>query len=107
MKTKEEIKCPKCGSRNFAEILYGMPMFDEKLENNIQDGKIVLGGCLIYDGMPLYRCNECKNDFGEWIDVEYRKRVAKDKFDELSLAGKEFDDPEMLDIIEELHRYKD
>ena len=33
------IKCPKCGSRKVAKILYGLPAFDDELEEQARDRK--------------------------------------------------------------------
>lgn len=59
-------KCPKCGSNNVAEILYGMPDFnDYKMQADLKAGKIVCGGCCISGNDPEYRCNECGCEFGK------------------------------------------
>lgn len=55
------MKCPKCGNENIAEILYGLPVFDDKLERDLADGKIVLGGC--EDDTKRWHCNNCKTEF--------------------------------------------
>jgi len=52
--------CPNCNSPLFAEILYGMPDYDNDLEQAIEEGKIVLGGCIISDNDPDYQCLVCK-----------------------------------------------
>ena len=57
-------KCVKCGSNNTSEYLYGLPKFDDKLEKDINDGKVKLGGCEVCEFDPKYHCNECDNDFG-------------------------------------------
>jgi hypothetical protein len=57
-------KCPKCGSDSIAEILYGLPAFDEQMERDIDSGKIVLGGCCISDDSSKGHCNKCKYEWG-------------------------------------------
>ncbi len=57
------MKCVKCGSKNVAEYLWGLPKYDEQLEKEITDGKIVLGGCEVLPYSPKYKCNDCKKDF--------------------------------------------
>jgi hypothetical protein len=52
-------KCPKCNSKRIASILYGMPAYSEKLESDMQEGNIVLGGCCIEDGAPNWVCADC------------------------------------------------
>ena len=37
--------CPACGASGIADILYGMVVFSEELEQDIESGRIVLGGC--------------------------------------------------------------
>jgi hypothetical protein len=59
-----KVKCPKCGNRNVAEYLWGMPAFTKKLEEELEVGHVVLGGCMITESDPKYHCNNCKNDFG-------------------------------------------
>ena len=58
------VKCVKCGSNNTAEYLYGLPLFNEKLQQDMADNKVILGGCEVSDFDPKYHCNECDNDFG-------------------------------------------
>ena len=52
-------KCPKCSSKRIATILYGMPEYSKKLESDMQDGKIILGGCCIEIGGPSWTCADC------------------------------------------------
>ena len=67
------IKCPHCGSTNTAKYLWGMPLMNEELQQQIDDGKVVLGGCTLrgaeIDGQmvnigPARKCNVCGRDFG-------------------------------------------
>ena len=49
--------CPECNSA-MKPIVYGYPgggMFEAA-----ERGQIVLGGCLIYDGQPAWRCASCQ-----------------------------------------------
>ena len=70
---RAQIKCPHCGSKNTARYIYGMPHFDEEMEQNLDNGKWVLGGCCTFSVdvngldvgiMPRRKCNDCKKDFG-------------------------------------------
>tara|TARA_Y100001970_G_scaffold75158_1_gene95249 strand:- start:1091 stop:1360 length:270 start_codon:yes stop_codon:yes gene_type:complete len=63
--------CPKCESSKVISIVYGMPASD--LAEDEEKGKIVLGGCVIREGMPDYRCKECKY---EWEDENYAERTC-------------------------------
>ena len=55
-------KCPKCGSQKIAKILYGMPAYSTKLRKDMDEGKIVLGGCCIGMDDPVWKCVDCKLD---------------------------------------------
>lgn len=83
-----QIKCPYCGSKSTARILYGMPAFNDDLEKKISDGKISIGGCKLMgveiDGAyvqtnPKRFCNTCKKQFAspplliakDWSSAEY------------------------------------
>ncbi len=66
-------RCPRCGSSNTAKIIYGYPLFNEEMQEKLDSGKWVLGGCCIdiaeINGetvslQPAKRCNACKKDFG-------------------------------------------
>ena len=71
---KGQIKCPYCGSKNTARILYGLPAFSEELQRKIDSGKISIGGCCV-SGVPVDGgmirtdssrvCNDCKKKFGK------------------------------------------
>lgn len=58
------MKCPRCGSEHVAEILYGMPAFDDDLKQKLDKKEVYLGGCCISEISPRYHCNNCKKDFG-------------------------------------------
>lgn len=57
-------KCPKCGSRHIAPILYGMPAFDEEIARQIKNRELVLGGCCISGREPRFHCFGCGRDVG-------------------------------------------
>jgi hypothetical protein len=56
--------CPRCGSRNTAQILWGMPAFTEELQEKLDKKEIVLRGCCITETDPSHQCNKCNKDFG-------------------------------------------
>ncbi len=70
---KAQIKCPRCGSKDTARILYGMPAFSDVLQEKLALGKIHLGGCCISGGEttngdrisldPGRYCNHCRKEF--------------------------------------------
>lgn len=65
---KKPYKCPKCGCKKIATYLWGMPLFSKKLQKDIDDGKIVLGGCCISDDDPFCICTNCKTEFYQQKD---------------------------------------
>ena len=56
------MKCPKCGSKKLAPILYGMPAFDEEMKRKLDNRELVLGGCGITGADPQYHCFGCYRD---------------------------------------------
>ena len=59
----EEIECPSCTTPNPLEILYGLPSNEMQLAES--EGAIALGGCIVGDDSPAYRCRDCGHEFGE------------------------------------------
>lgn len=62
--------CPKCGSQDTAYILWGYVPNVNDLKHDLDNKKVVLGGCLVSDHDPYRECNDCfhrweKNDEGE------------------------------------------
>ena len=66
-------KCPYCGNRQTAKILYGMPSYSEDLKRQIESGELKLGGCCLdavrvngklVELVPSYYCNKCEKEFG-------------------------------------------
>ncbi len=58
-------KCRFCGSERCAEILYGRVAETERLREDLEAGRVVLGGCLVFAGMPRWRCLECGKEWGD------------------------------------------
>jgi len=56
---KKPNKCPECGSKKVATILWGLPLMNQKVERDLKEGKIVLGGCIITENDPVWQCIEC------------------------------------------------
>ena len=48
--------CPTCGHRSGVRIVYGMPDFE--LFEQSERGLVALGGCIITDADPTWRCLE-------------------------------------------------
>jgi len=56
-------KCPECGSRKIASILWGLPLLDAGTRQKIETGKIVLGGCLVGPERAEWSCVDCLQKF--------------------------------------------
>lgn len=55
--------CPRCDSTNVAAYIWGMPAFGE-IEQDLKEGKVILGGCEVCGDEPEWRCNHCGLEFG-------------------------------------------
>ena len=54
--------CPKCLSKDSViPIRYGMPGIE--MQNEYHEGKIKLGGCMVYEESPNYHCKDCKYEW--------------------------------------------
>jgi ribosomal protein L37AE/L43A len=70
-------ECPKCGSPKVLSISYGFPSAETL--KAAQEGKIALGGCVIKDGAPTWRCDECGHEWGELrIDLAFLQKKPGD-----------------------------
>ena len=58
------MKCPRCGSKKTARILYGLPDYDEKLKKDEEAGKVIIAGCCKPEIASSYHCYSCKKEFG-------------------------------------------
>ena len=58
---KKYKQCPKCGSKNSGEIIYGMPSYE--LFQEAEAGKVKLGGCCIGENDPDYFCKDCGHEW--------------------------------------------
>ena len=64
----KKLVCPKCGSREAMEILYGYPS-SEAFEA-ADRGEIFLGGCCVSGDDPLYCCKECDYSWGKEFEID-------------------------------------
>lgn len=60
-----EERCPACGSPRVARILYGLPHFTPELKQELDEGRTVLGGCVVFEGSPRWQCVACHHRWGE------------------------------------------
>ena len=52
-------KCPECKFSPVATILYGMPAYSEKLQEDMLTGRVTLGGCCVTNDDPEWECSRC------------------------------------------------
>jgi hypothetical protein len=67
--TRKPTKCPGCGSSKVAVYLYGMPDFSDELQQKVEAGTVVLGGCCITGKDPDYHCMDCNADIYKSRDI--------------------------------------
>ena len=60
--------CHECNGTNIALILWGYPGNMDAIKEELEKGKIVLGGCLVTDHDPKWECNDCLTRWGERDD---------------------------------------
>lgn len=69
------IVCPKCGSKNTAPIVYGMPT--EELFEESEQNKVIIGGCCIIDCDDDYGCCDCNFQWSKnTLDTKYVKKIC-------------------------------
>lgn len=56
-------KCPRCGHKPVASILYGMPIPSRELFEKEERGEVILGGCVIELDQPTWQCSKCGAEF--------------------------------------------
>ena len=54
---------PKCESIKIVCYLYGLPEMDEKLKQDVKNGKIIIGGCSDTSKDPEWHCDDCNYDW--------------------------------------------
>ncbi len=57
-------ECPMCGGDS-AAIMYGLPADMDKLEKELNAGKVTLGGCCVSGDSPEWECNKCGYTWGK------------------------------------------
>ena len=63
--------CPTCKSPRLARIVYGFVDVSE-LGDDLESGRIVLGGCAVSKSSPRWRCNTCGREGGDFA-AEYEQ----------------------------------
>lgn len=62
------MNCPNCNKTWIAEILWGLPGDITAIEEELEKKEIVLGGCIITEHDPKWKCNLCHHKWGERED---------------------------------------
>lgn len=70
--------CPACGCKKVRPIVYGEPMLStfEAAER----GELIIGGCVVTEGIPLWDCPNCSCRFGclDHCDMNREPRNTED-----------------------------
>ena len=59
-----QVDCPACHSPRVARILYGLPHFTPELERDLDEQRVVLGGCVVFDDSLQWHCVACGHRWG-------------------------------------------
>jgi len=54
--------CPHCGSDRVAKALYGVNEIDDTLQEEINEEKVLLGGCMRLPHSFDYYCINCQRE---------------------------------------------
>lgn len=61
----EEVKCPKCGSGNTVEVVYGYPSMNPYRLRDKESRTVWGGGCEQHEWDPAHHCRTCGEYFGQ------------------------------------------
>ena len=70
-------KCSHCGSSHLSRYLYGLIVMDKELKEKESKGEIVLGGCVVGDDSPQFRCMNCGVDLIK-KNVQVKKKAKNE-----------------------------
>lgn len=79
---RKSMVCPKCGSRNTVELVYGY--LTAELAEAEDRGEICLEGCSVSPDDPVYLCNDCGY---RWGKVGGGDGLASIKYIKASVSG--------------------
>ena len=66
--TESTLQCPLCNCKKIATIFWGYPADMKELEKEIEEKKIVLGGCIVTDHDTKWECIDCNHRWGQRED---------------------------------------
>jgi len=67
-------RCLACGGTEFAVIVYGL-VRGPAVREDVQSGKVVLGGCMVTGNDPKWHCNTCGKRFPEDAEEHRNRRL--------------------------------
>jgi hypothetical protein len=67
-------KCPSCGHKPFASVIYGLPSFELEERRKAEAGQWILAGCIVTPDDPAWGCTVC----GIWMWQDGRIATARD-----------------------------
>lgn len=56
--------CPVCGSDRIAWIFYGLPVSFEAFGSDLDEQRVILGGCCVSETDPEWKCRSCGHGWG-------------------------------------------
>ena len=59
--TRPTPHCPGCNSQRVVPIVFGYPTPDAM--EAVEEGKIMLGGCIVEEGNPNWHCKDCDHEW--------------------------------------------
>lgn len=84
-------KCPKCGGK-VARIFYGMPAFTEKLQADLDAGRVILGGCCKTEHDPTWQCTKCEQEIYQDLEGLFNEALPPKKPLRYTLAAQKIAD---------------
>ncbi|WP_251197450.1 ADP-ribosylglycohydrolase family protein [Anaerotardibacter muris] len=54
-----------------------MPAFSDGLQKDLDDGRVVLGGCCVSEFDPDWHCNDCGHEFGVRVEALHTQEAVK------------------------------
>lgn len=64
--------CPACGHQPVASLLFGLPDMSDDLKRDVEQERIVLGGCCVTGDEPAWQCGQC--GWQGWRESPRRRR---------------------------------
>ncbi len=60
---EKPFKCHICNFEPVSDLLYGVQIIDEQLQKDIDERKVLLGGCSLLDYSPKWLCSNCQTEY--------------------------------------------